>query len=218
MSKRILAALILCAAVVFLLTSTGCVTKKRYRTLEQQSAEQLAQANTKIGDLQQKSDALDKSLKDTQANLAAAQDQTKQLTANVASLKDQIAALESQKAELDKAVVAGKETEASYKKKVANLNYALAQLKKKAADQEALITAKDGEIATLKQSEGSLKAQGEDLSKKIAALNTDKDALNAQLTKTIAGKKSTTLILGILLALAVIAAIVGFARKRGPAA
>lgn len=41
---------------------------------------------------------------------------------------------------------------------------------------------------------------------------------NAQLTKTIAGKKSTTLILGILLALAVIAAIVGFARKRGPAA
>ena len=44
MSKRTLAILTLAAAVVFLLFSTGCVTKKRYRTLEQHSAEQIAQA------------------------------------------------------------------------------------------------------------------------------------------------------------------------------
>ena len=67
MSKKALAVLTLAVAAVFLLSSIGCVTKKRYRTLEQQDAQKLAQANTQINDLQQKSDMLDKSLKDTQA-------------------------------------------------------------------------------------------------------------------------------------------------------
>ena len=48
----------------------------------------------------------------------------------------------------------------------------------------------------------------------MAALNADKDALSAQLDKTVASKKSTTLILAILLGLAVILAIVGFVRGR----
>jgi len=217
-SKRTLAILTLVAAVVFLLITTGCVTKKRYKTLEQQSTEQLAQANAKINDLRQKGEALDKSLKDAQASLTAAQDQNKQLTANVASLKDQIAALESQKAELDKAVAAGKETEESYKKKVGGLNYAIGNLKKKAADMEAAIAAKDGEITGLQKNVADLKAQGEDQVKRIAVLDTDKGDLTTKLNDTIASKKSTTLILGILLALAVILAIVGFLRKKSPAA
>jgi chromosome segregation ATPase len=218
MSKRTLAALTLVVAAVFLMSSAGCVSKKRYKTLEDQSAQQLAEANTKISDLQQKSDALDKSLKDTQAALAGAEGQNKKLAADLASLKSQMASLEAQKAELDKAVAAGKETEASYQKKVKNLNYAIANLKKKAADMEALISAKDAEIAKLQQSETSLKAAVEDLNKKMAALTADKDALKADLDKTIAAKKQTTLILGILLALAVILAIVGFARKKSAAA
>ena len=154
MSKKTLAILTLAVAVVFLLGSTGCVTKKRYKTLEQTSAEQLAQANAKIADLQQKSDALDKSLRETQASLANAQSQNKELAANLAALKGQIADLENQKAELDKAVAAGKETEASYKKKVSGLNYAIAGMKKKAADLEAAITAKDAELILI----GALRA------------------------------------------------------------
>jgi chromosome segregation ATPase len=218
MSKRTLAVLTLAVAVVFLMSSAGCVSKKRYKTLEQQNAEQLAQSNKKIDELEQKSDALDKSLKDAQAALAGAESQNKKLAADAASLNNQIAALEAQKAELDKAVAAGKETEASYQKKVRSLNGSIAVMKKKAAELESQIAAKDAEISALKQSEAALKAAAEEQNKKMAALSADKDALAAQLDQTVAGKKSMTLILGVLLALAVILAIVGFVRRRGPAA
>jgi chromosome segregation ATPase len=219
MSKRTLAVLTLAAAAVFLMSATGCVTMKRFHRQQQQDAQQLAEANAKIDDLQQKSEALDKSLKDTQASLVAAEGQNKQLASNVASLKDQITALEGQKAELDKALAAGQETEASYKKKISGLNYALAGLKKKTADMEAEIAAKDTEIGSLKQSEAALKAKSDDQAREIVGLNADKDLLTSNLNKTVAGKRSTTLILGILLAVAVILAIIGFARKpKSPAA
>jgi len=218
MSKRALAILTLVVAVVFLMSSTGCVTKKRLRTVEQQDAEQLAQANGRINELQQKSDALDKSLKDAQAALAGAESRNKQLATDVASLKDQIAALEGQKAELDKAVAAGKETEASYQKKVRGLNGLIAGMKKKAAELDAAIAAKDTEISSLQQNVASLKSAAEEQSKAMAALNASKDSVSAELAKTVSAKKSTTLILGILLALAVILAIIGFARgRKGPA-
>lgn len=214
MSKRALVVLTLAVVVVFLMSSVGCVTKKRLRTVEQQDAQQLAQANGRINELQQKSDALDKSLKDAQAALAGAESRNKQLMMDAASLKDQIAALEGQKAELDKAVAAGKETEASYQKKVRGLNGLIAGMKKKAAELDATIAAKDTEIASLQQNVAALKTAADEESKKMAALNADKDALSARLDKTVASKKQTTLILGILLALAVILAIVGFARGR----
>ena len=214
MSKKTLAVLTLVVAVVFLMSSVGCVSKKRFKTLEQDSAAQLAQANTKIGELQQKSDALDQNLKDTQASLANVEGQNKQLMAGVATLKDQVAALEGQKADLDKAVAAGKETEASLTKKVRGLNGVIAGLKKKAEEMEAAITAKDGEIAGLQQNVASLKTAADEQSKALATLNADKTALQGTLDKTIASKKSTTLILGVLLALAVILAIVGFIRKK----
>jgi chromosome segregation ATPase len=218
MSRKTLAVLTLAAAVVFLVSSVGCVSKKRYRTLEDQSAQQLAEANAKINELQMKGDSLDKSLKDTQAALAGAESQNKKLMSDLASLKGQIASLETQKAELDKALAAGQETEASYQKKVRALNGSIATLKKKMADMEALVTSKDAEIAALRQSEASLKAAAEEQAKSMAALGSDKDALTAQLDKTVAAKKQMTLILGLLLALAVILAIVGFARKRPAAA
>jgi chromosome segregation ATPase len=213
MSKKALAVLSLGIAVVFLLSSAGCVSKKRLRTVEEQNAQQLAQANARIDDLVQKNSALDQGLKLAQDKLAAAQSENKQLAAAAASLKDQIAALEGQKAELDKALAAGKETEASYQKKVRGLNGSIAGLKKKAAEMEALIASKEAEIGTLRQNEAALKAAADEQAKKMAALNADKDALQATLDKTIAGKKQTTLILAILLGLAIILAIVGFVRK-----
>jgi chromosome segregation ATPase len=218
MSKRNIAVLTLAVAAVFLLSSVGCVSKKRYKALEDQSAQQLSQANARIDDLTQKSDALDKSLKDTQTALTGAQAENKDLAAKAASLKDQMAGLEAQKAELDKALAAGKETEASYQKKVRSLNGAVAGLKKQMAEMESQISAKDAEIASLQQTEASLKAAAEEQGKKMAALSADKDALSAQLDKTVASKKQTTLILGILLAVAVILAIFGLARKRPAAA
>jgi len=214
MSKKALAVLTLVVAAVFLMSSAGCVSKKRYKTLEEQNAQQLAQANTRIDDLAQKNGALDKSLSDARAALAGAESQNKELTAGVASLKGQISALEGQKAELDKAVAAGKESEESYQKKVRSLNGLIAGLKKKAAEMEAAIAVKDTEISSLQQSEAALKAAAEDQSKKMAALNADKDALTVTLDKTVSSKKSTTLILGILLGLAVILAIVGFLRGK----
>jgi len=85
---------------------------------------------------------------------------------------------------------------------------------------EAAITAKDGEIASLQQNVASLNAAADEQAKKMAALTADKDALQAQLDKTVASKKQTTLILAILLALAVILAIIGFVRggRKGAAA
>ncbi|HSA97429.1 MAG TPA: hypothetical protein VLJ16_15365 [Acidobacteriota bacterium] len=219
MSKKALAVLVLGIVAVFLMSSAGCVSKKRLRTVEEQNAQQLAQANSRIDELQKKGAALDQSLKDAQAALAGAQSQNQKLAADVASLKGQITALEGQKAELDKALAAGKETEASYQKKVRSLNGAIAGLKKQATETEAQIAAKDAEIASLKSSEASLKAAADEQSRKMAALSADKDALKATLDKTVASKKSTTLILGVLLALAVILAIVGFVRKgKGSAA
>jgi chromosome segregation ATPase len=218
MSKRTLTVLTLAVVAVFLMSSFGCVSKKRYKTLEQQNAQQLAQANARIDELAQKNEALDKSLKDAQAALTGAQDENKKLAADKASLNGQIAALEVQKAELDKALAAGKETQASYQKKVRSLNGSIAALKKKVTEMESQIAAKDAEIAALQRTEASLKAAAEEQDKKIAALSADKDALTAQLDKTVAGKKQTTLILGVLLALAVLLAIIGFVRKRSAAA
>jgi hypothetical protein len=83
---------------------------------------------------------------------------------------------------------------------------------------ESQIAAKDAEIVKLQQSEASLKAAAEEQSRKMAALSADKDALAAQLDKTVSGRKQITLILGVLLALAVILAVVGLARKRPAAA
>jgi len=213
MSRKALAVLTLGIVAVFLLSSAGCVSKKRLRTVEEQNAQQLAQANGRIDELQKKSEALDQSLKDAQAALAGAQSQNQKLTADIASLKGQIAALEGQKAELDRALAAGQETEASYQKKVRALNGAIAGLKRQATETEARIAAKDTEIASLGQTVAALKAAADEQSKKMAALSADKDALQASLDKTVAGKKSVTLILGILLALAVILAIIGFVRR-----
>ena len=209
MSKKTLAVLTLAVAVVFLLSSVGCVSKKRFRTLEQESAQKLGQADARIDDLTQKNEALNKDLTATQGTLAAAQNENKQLTAGVASLKDQMAALEGQKAELDKALAAGQETEASYKKKIGNLNYAIAALKKKAAEMEAALAAKDTEISALQATEVSLKAAADEQARKMAALDSEKSNLSAALDRTVAGKKSITLILGLCLAVAVILAIVG---------
>jgi peptidoglycan hydrolase CwlO-like protein len=110
MSKRALTVLTLAVVVVFLMSSAGCVSKKRYKTLEQQNATQLAQANARIDELAQKNDALDKSLKDAQAALAGAQAENQKLAASATSLKSQIAALEAQKTELDRSLAAGRET------------------------------------------------------------------------------------------------------------
>jgi chromosome segregation ATPase len=218
MSKKTMAVLIFVVVAVFLLSSPGCVSKKRLRAVEQENAQQLAQANARIDDLVQKNNALDEGLKLNQEKLAAAQSESRELAATAASLKGQIEALEGQKSELDKALAAGKETEASYQKKVRALNGSIAGLKKKVAEMETLIASKDASIASLEQSEASLKAAAEDQAKKMAALSADKDALSATLDKTTASKKSITLVLGILLALAVILAIVGFVRGRKTAA
>lgn len=220
MSKRALAVLTLAVAVVFLLSSTGCVSKKRLRTVEEQNAQLLAQANGRIGELQQANTKLDNDIKGVQAALDAAQGTNNQLKQSLGSLKDQIAGLEGTKAELEKAVAAGKETEASLTKRIRGLNGQIGALKKKAAEMEAAITAKDGEIASFQQNVASLKTAAEDQAKAMAALNASKDAVSAELAKTAAAKKKTTLILGVLLALAVILAIVGFVRggKKGAAA
>jgi chromosome segregation ATPase len=218
MSKKTLAVLSLAIAVVFFMSSTACVSKKRLQRVEQENAQQLTQANARIDDLVQKNEGLDKGLKDTQSALAGAQSENKSLASTAASLKDQIAALEGQKAELDKALAAGKETEASYQKKVRGLNGAIGGLKTKVAEMETLIVSKDGEIASLQQTEADLKAAAEEQSAKLAALTSDKNNLSATLDKTISSKKSTTLILGILLGLAVILALIGFLRGKKTAA
>lgn len=217
MSKRALVVLTLVVAVVFLLSSAGCVSKKRLRAVQEQDAQQLAQANGRIGELQQANTKLDNDIKGVQAALDAAQGTNNQLKQSVGSLKDQIVGLEGTKAELEKAVAAGKETEASLTKRIRGLSGQIAALKKKAAEMEAAITAKDGEIAALQQSVASLKTAAEEQAKAMAALNASKDAVSADLTKTVAAKKKSTLILGVLLALAVILAIVGFVRKKGAA-
>jgi len=218
MSKRTVAVLTLAVAAVFLLSSVGCVSKKRYKMLEDQSAEQLSQANARIDDLTQKSEALDRSLQTATTALAGAQAENKDLEAKAASLKDQLAGLEAQKGELDKALAAGKETEASYQKKVRSLNGAVAGLKKQMAEMESQIAAKDAEIASLQETEASLKAAAEEQGQKMAALNADKDALSVQLDQANASKAKTTWILGILLAVAVILALIGLFRKRRPKA
>jgi chromosome segregation ATPase len=218
MSKKTLAVLSLAIAVVFLLSSTACVSKKRLERVEQENAQQMAQANARIDELTKKNETLDKGLTDTQSALAGAQSENKQLASNAASLKDQLAALEGQKTELDKALAAGKETEASYQKKVRSLNGAIGNLRTKVAEMETLIAAKEADIAALQQTEASLKAAAEEQNNKLAALTADKNSLTAELDKTVASKKSTTLILGILLGLAIILALVGFLRGRKTAA
>lgn len=218
MSKKTLAVLTLAVAAIFLLSSVACVSKKHLRAVEEQNAQQMAEANARIDELAQKNDALDKSLNETKDALTGAQGENRKLTANVSSLKDQLAGLEAQKAELDKALAAGKETEASYQKKVRALNGSIATLKKKVAEMESLVTAKDAEISALQQNEASLKAAAEEQTKRMAALNADKDALATQLDQANASKKQTTLILGILLAVAVLMAIIGIVRGRKKAA
>lgn len=213
MAKKKLIVLALGVVALVLLTTAGCTAKKHLATIEGQKA-QLEQTNSRINELQQGNDALDKSLKDSKSALDSAQNENQQLSANLASLKDQIVALENAKAELASAVAAGKETEESYKIKTRNLNGLIGALKKKVAENEALIASKETEIASLKTNEAALKTAAEEQSRKTAALNTEKDALSAQMEKTVSGKNRLIWILEILLALAVILAIVGFVRGR----
>jgi chromosome segregation ATPase len=218
MSKKAFVVLTLGVTVVFLLSSAGCVSKKRLRTVEQQNAEQLAQANGRIGELQQANTALENNLKGTQTALDAAKGTNDQLKQSVGSLKDQITGLEGARAELEKAVAAGKETEESLTKQIRGLNGQIAALRKKAAEMEATIAAREGDISSLQQNVASLKAAAEEQSKAMAALNASKDSVSAQLAKTVSDKKTMTLVLGVLLALAIILAIIGFVRKKGAAA
>lgn len=214
MAKKKLSILVLGVFVVALLTMAGCSAKKHLATIEEQKA-QLDQANSRINELQQGNEALDKSLQDTKGLLDGAKNENKQLSANLTSLKDQITGLENEKAELDKALAAGKETEESYIKKTRSLNGSISALKKKVAEAESLIAAKDAEISSLKTtSEAALKAAADDQARKVAALNSEKDALSAEMEKTVSGKSRTIWILEILLALAVVLAIVGFVRGR----
>ena len=212
MSKKTLAVLSLAIAVVFLLSSTGCVSKKRLqdgRTAERPADGPGQRAHRRSH--QEERHAGQESEGYPGRPRRRPEPRTSSSPSTAASLKDQIAALEGQKTELDKALAAGKETEASYQKKVRSLNGAIGDAEEPRWPRwKTMITAKDAEIAVLQQTEASLKAAAEEQSMKIAALNADKDALTAQLDKTVASKKSTTLILGILLALAVILAIVGF--------
>ena len=91
-------------------------------------------------------------------------------------------------------------------------------MKKQMAEMESQIAAKDAEIASLQETEASLKAAAEEQGQKMAALNADKDALSVQLDQANASKAKTTWILGILLAVAVILALIGLFRKRRPKA
>jgi chromosome segregation ATPase len=214
MAKKKLSILVLGTIAVALLTMAGCSAKKHLATIEEQKA-QLDQAASRIDELQQGNEALDKSLQDTKGLLDSAKSENKQLTTNLGSLKEQITTLENEKAELDKALAAGKETEASYQKKVRGLNGSISALKKKVAEMESAIAAKDAEISSLKTTgEAALKAAADDQARKVAALNSEKDVLSAQMEKTVSGKSRTIWILEILLALAVILAIVGFVRGR----
>jgi len=213
MAKKKLAVLVLGVLAVVLLTMAGCASKKHLATIEGQKV-RLDQANSRINELQQGNEALDKSLQDTKGMLDSARNETEQLSANVASLKDQIAALEGQKAELAGAVAVGKETEESYKIKTRNLNGLISGLKKKVAEMESLIASKDTEISSLQTSEAALKAAAEDQNRKMAALNGEKDALSTRMGKTVSDKNRLIGILAVLLGLAVILAIVGFVRGR----
>lgn len=210
MAKKNLAFLVLGVIALVLLTAPGCTTKKHLATIEEQKA-QVEKADNRINELQQSNEALDKSLKETRSALEAAQNENSQLKQAVGSLKDQIAGLESQKAELAKTAAADKE---SYNKKTRSLNSQISVLKKDLAEKEARIGSKDAEISQLQTREAALKATADDQSRKMAALNTEKDALSAQLKKTVSGKNLLIGILAVLLGLAVILAVVGFVRSR----
>jgi len=201
-------------AVLVLLAAAGCVTKKTHLAQIAEKDAQIQQAQNSIAELKKSNEALDKGLTDTKKALEAAQAENGQLKQSVSSLKDQIAALESQKTELDAAVAAGKVSEANYKKKTSALNWQIGQLKKDMTEKEAKIAAKDAEIAKLQASETALKAAADEQSRKMAALNTEKDGLAAKLDQTISSKNTLIGILGVLLLLAVILAIVGFGKAR----
>ncbi len=213
MSNKRLALLVVALTVVALVAS-GCVSKKTHVAQMNEKQALIDQANNRIAELQKANDALTKNLADTKAALTAAQDENARLKQEAGAMKDQIAALENQKAELDKAVAAGKVSEDTYKKKVSGLNWAIAKIKKDLADKEAAIAAKDTQISQLQASEASLKATGDDQAKKIAALTKDKNDLQALMEKTVSSKNTLIYVLAALLALAVILAIVGFARRR----
>jgi chromosome segregation ATPase len=214
MAKKKLFVLALGVVVLVLLTTAGCTAKKKVATIEEQKV-QVEKADNRINELQQSNEALDKNLKDTQSALAAAQSENSQLKQAVGSLKDQVAGLESQKAELASKAAADKE---SYNKKTRSLNGQIGVLKKDLAEKEARIASKDAEISQLQTREAALKAAADDQSRKMAALNSEKDALSAQLKKTVSGKNLLIGILAVLLALAVILAVVAFVRSRRTAA
>jgi len=214
MTNKRLALLVLGLMALVLLTTAGCVSKKQHLALMAEQKAQIDQAQTRIHELEKTNDALTKGSADAKAALAAAQNEIGQLKDSAGSLKQQIAALENEKAELDKAVAAGKVSEESYKKKTRSLNGMIAGLKKDLAEKEALIASKDTEISRLQANEAALKAAAAEQNKKMTALQKERDDLQALMDKTISGKNTLIYILAALLAVAVILAIVGFARKR----
>jgi chromosome segregation ATPase len=211
MRKKPYFGMVITAVVLLILSTVGCASKMA--TTKEQKV-QLGQADSRISELQENNKALNKNLMDTKSALENAQNENKQLSLTINTLENQIATLESQKGELEKAVKAGKEFEEKSRKRTSSLNSQINALKKEVAEKGTLIASKDAEISSLQKAQAALKDSGANQNQQISALNDEKSTLSEQLKKTISSKNRLITILAVLLCIAVIVAILEFARRR----
>ncbi|MGB8951587.1 MAG: hypothetical protein WCC06_02830 [Candidatus Aminicenantales bacterium] len=213
MGKRGLIAMVIMVVVLSILTMAGCATKKHLLTIEDQKT-QLDQANSRIIELQGSIDDLNKNLRETKGVLENTQAEKKQLSSRVSSLNSQVLTLESQKVELEKSVAAGKEFNEQSKKRERNLNSQVNALNKEMTEKGELIASKDSEISSFQIAQAKLKESVASQNQQISTLNDEKNALSAQIQKTVSGKNRLIIILAVLLGIAGIVAVLEYTKLK----
>jgi len=193
--------------LIFLTTGCSQATKKRLVTVE----DELSKVQAQVSTLQNEKAQLEQSLTETKKALEEAKAENSKLKGEIDSLKARISDLEKEKNDL---IAASEKDKADNSKKVRALNNLIARLRNEVKEKEATIETKNSEIESLKNSEAALKKADEENKAKIASLNKDLADLTEKMNKEITGKKKTITILAVLLAVAIILAIIGFARKR----
>ncbi|MCR4396314.1 MAG: hypothetical protein NUW07_06230 [Candidatus Saccharicenans sp.] len=209
MKRKSFSRLLFTISLLIIFFTIGCsqATKKRLVTVE----DELSKAQARVSTLENEKAQLEQSLTETKKALDEVKAQNGKLQTDLNSLKARLADLEKEKNDL---IAASQKAEVDSSKKVKALNNLIARLRAEAKEKEADIQAKNSEIENLKASEAALKQSDEQNKARIASLNKDMADLTEKMNNEIAKKKRTITILGILLAVAVILAIIGFARKR----
>ena len=161
--------------------------------------------------------ALNQQLTDTRESLNTAEEDRVVQQAAITGLQAQISQLESERdaaqEALRKQAAAGNAAAETSRRRIETLDREIANLKSETARRDSLIQAGDAQIADLAAARDSLDSTIDGFQRNILSLRGGGAALQNQMEELRMRKDRTIIILAVMLGMAVILAVIGFAIK-----